>query len=174
MAKFVVVREAPTELNKGDYLIDAPKFLEEIQSQKAKAGRSGLTALNHLRAIIETIAFNYDPLEMNPMKIRTNDFEGVPFSSDEELNTIINKMLRKDYPAVFTKYLDKKIKSRPKDTQTVYYVESDIKNAHETFYQNGIDYLKEEKPVKSGKVVGKPAVTNEQAQQLQQVEDKNQ
>jgi acyl-CoA hydrolase len=165
MAKFVVVKEAPTELNKGDFVIDKPEFLAEINSQRAKAGRNGLTGTNHLRMILDAIAQNYDPERMTQFSARVNLFEGRPFSTDKELNDIVNEMLRSDYPAVYSKYLEKKIKSRPKDTTTVYYVDSNIKSAHELFIQNGLDELVEEKPVKekSGKVVGKPAVTNQQA-----------
>jgi hypothetical protein len=166
MAKFVVVSEAPAQLNKGEYVIDKPNFLEEIASQRTKAGRNGLTGANHLRMITDAVARSYDPERMTAYSVRVSLFEGRPYSSDQELNSIINEMFRMDYPAVFSKYLEKKIQNRPKDTTTVYYVDSDIKGAYELFYRNGLDQLTEEKVDKPKKSVGKPAVTKEQAEQL--------
>jgi hypothetical protein len=168
MAKFLVVKEAPTELNAGDYIIDKPQFLEEINSQKAKAGRGGLTGTNHLRMILDAIAQSYDPERMTQYSAKVSNYEGRPYSDDNQLNDIVNEMLRADYPAVFSKYLEKKIKTRPKNTQTIYYVDSNIRGAYELFTQNGLDEIVAEKPVKekSGRVVGKPAVTKEQAEEL--------
>jgi hypothetical protein len=168
MAKFAVVKEAPTTLNEGDYVINKPDFLAEIESQKRKAGRQKITGLTHLRMILDAIAQNYDPQNMTAYSVRANLFEGRPYESDQDLNVIVNEMLRKDYPSIYLKYLDKKIKSRPKDTQLVYYVDSNIDGAEELFIKNGLDELVEEKVDKPKRVVGKPAVTKEQAELLKQ------
>lgn len=168
MAKFVVVKEAPTEVNKNEYVIDKPSFVSEIELHKRKAGRGGLTGSNHLRMILDSIAQNYDPEKMSAYSARVNLFEGRPYANDSELNDVVCEMLRQDYPAVFAKYLDKKIKSRPKDTQLVYYVDSGISGAEELFIQNGLDEQVEEKVEKPKRSVGKPAITKEQAELLKQ------
>ena len=36
MAKFLVVKEKPEDLKKGEYVIDTPSFLDEIKQNKTK------------------------------------------------------------------------------------------------------------------------------------------
>jgi hypothetical protein len=173
MTKFLIVDEAPKELKKGEIVIDKPNFMEEIAQQKAKTPRNGITGLFHLRAITALIAQNYDPSEMTEYSVKAHAFEGRPFSNDEELNNIIVEMIRINRPQVFTKYLDKKIKTRPVKTDLIYIVRADIPFMYETLYQNGIgelivDQPKEDKPKKT---VGKPAVTKEQAEALKNQAD---
>ena len=166
MSKFIVVSQKPETLKEGEYLIDQPSFLDEIALHRHKAPRNGLTGSFHLRMILDSIAQKYDPQNMTAYSARVHNFEGRPFSSDEELNSIIVEMLATDYPAVFSKYLDLKIKSRPKGTELVVYVDSDIQNQYEIFYSNGLSEFKEVKKPKSDRVVGKPAITKEQAEAL--------
>lgn len=170
MAKFVVVKERPSELKTGEYLIDEPSFLDEIKLHKTKAAKNGLTAPFHLRMILDSIAQKYDPENMTAYSVKVHNFEGREFKSDEDLNKIVVEMLRSDYPAVFAKYLESKIRNRPQKTQLVYYVDSNIRGAYELFYKNGLDDNKEETLVKekSTKTVGKPAITKEQAEALKQ------
>ena len=168
MSKFVIVKEAPKDLKDGEYLIDKPSFLTEIALHKAKAPKNGLTALHHLRALTEAIAHAYDPENMSGFSIKAFKYEGRPFSSDEDLNSIMVEALKQDYPAVFQKYLDVKIKARPSKTSLVYYVDSGIRGSYEIFYKNGLSELEKEtvQKVKSDKIVGKPAITKEQAEAL--------
>lgn len=173
MAKFIVVKEAPAELKKGEYLIDKPNFLAEIAQHRTKAPKNKLTGAFHLRMIADSIAQNYDPEQMTAYSVRVHNFEGRPFDNDETLNQIIVEMVSADYPAVFPKYLDKKIKERPRDTDIIYCVDAGIKGMYEIFYQNGLSDIKDAVPPKekSGRVVGKPAVTKEQAEALKNQAD---
>jgi acyl-CoA hydrolase len=141
MSKFTVVTEAPQGLSKNEYVIDKTNFFEEIALHKTKTPRNGLTGAFHLRMILDSIAQNYDPENMTAYSCKVHHYEGRPFSSDEELNTVLVEMLQRDCPAVFSKYLDKKIKTRPKGIDTVYYVDSGLANAVEIFYQNGFSNL---------------------------------
>ena len=166
MSKFKVVKEAPAELNKGEYLIDTPSFLPQIALHNTKKPRNGLTGSNYIRMIIDSVAQAYDPENMTAYSVKAHNYDGRPFTTNEEMNEIVLEMLRNDYPAVFAKYLDTKIRNRPSGTSLVVYVDSGIKGQYEIFYKNGLSEDKVEAPVrvKSDRVVGKPAVTKEQAE----------
>jgi len=165
MAKFVIVKEAPKTLEKGEYVITAPSFLEEIQANVRKEPKRKQTAINHLREVLNSIAQKYDP-EMNVMKFRLVNYEGVAYADNADLNTIILRILSTERPETLEKYLDQKVKTRPMNTKLVYYTGSF--NSTGPFYKNGLDLI-EEKDVESymtgkpKKVVGKPAVTKEEA-----------
>lgn len=172
MSKFIVVKEAPTELKKGEYVIDKPSFLPEIALHKAKKPRNGLTGNHYIRNVVDSIAQAYDPENMTSFSIKAHNYEGRKFSTDEDFNTIICEALHTDYPAVFAKYLDVKIRTRPSGTNLIYYVDSGIKNQYEIFYKNGLSEVEKEKveKPKSDKVVGKPAITKEQAEALKKTD----
>jgi len=166
MSKFVVVKEAPAELKKGEYLVDTPSFLPQIAFHKTKVPRNGLTGSHYIRNIVDSIAQAYDPENMTEFSVKAHLYEGRAFSSPEEMNSIVLEMLRNDYPAVFAKYLDNKIRNRPSKTELVIYVDSNIKGQYEIFYKNGLSEVEKEttQKTKSDKVVGRPAITKEQAE----------
>jgi len=166
MAKFVVVKEAPATLEKGEVVITPPSFLEEIQANVRKEPKRKQTGINHLREILNSIAQKYDP-EMNVMKFRLVNYEGIAYANDSELSAVILRILTTERPETLENYLDKVIKARPMNTKLVYYTGSF--NTTGPFYKNGLDLL-DEKDVESyvtgkpKKTVGKPAVTKEEAQ----------
>lgn len=162
MSKFTIVQDAPQTVQKDEYVIDRPSFVEEIKAHTSKQPKNGLTGAYHLRNITDSIAQNYDPENMTAFSVKVHLFEGRPYSSEKELNKIVVEMLDMCYPAIFEKYLEKKIKTRPKGTKLVYYVDFGVDNAQELFYNNGLS----EKEPEPKKVVGKPAVTKEQAEEL--------
>lgn len=170
MSKFVVVKEAPKELNKGEYLIDRPSFLEQIALHQAKKPRNGLTGSHYIRMVVDSIGQAYDPENMTAYAIKAHNYEGRPFKSDEEFNDIMVEALRADYPAIFPKYLEAKIRARPAKTEKVIYVDSSITGQYEIFYRNGLSEEVKETPQKekSNKVVGKPAITKEEAAKLKE------
>jgi len=171
MAKFKVVKEKPDSVKKGEYVIDHTSFLTEIDQHKTKATKNGLTGHHHLRSILESIASTYDPENMTAFSVKVHNFEGIPYKNSEELNNLLLNMLKSDYPQVFIKYIENKIKNRPYGTTMVYYVDSGVKGAYELFYRHGlsdINDIETETNKKTGKTVGKPAITNEQAELLKQ------
>lgn len=173
MAKFLIVKEKPTDLKKGEYLIDSPSFVEEINLHKTKAAKNGLTGSYHLRMIADSIAQTYDPENMTGFSVKVHNFEGIAYSSAEELNQIVVRMLSESCPGIFLKYVDKKIRSRPHGTNLVYYVDSGVKGAYDLFYKYGLADARDiesETPKQPKKVVGKPALTKEQAEALKQNE----
>lgn len=172
MSKFVVVKEAPKELKKGEFVIDKPSFLQEIALHQAKKPRNGLTGNHYIRMVVDSIAQAYDPENMSSYSVKAHNYEGRKFSTDQEFNDIIIEALTNDYPAVFAKYLDVKIRTRPSGTSLIYYVDSGIKGQYEIFYKNGLSEVEKEKTEKpkSDKVVGKPAITKEQAEALKKTD----
>lgn len=165
MSKFVVVKEAPKTLEKGEMVIAQPTFLEEIQANARKTPKHRQTAINHLREILNSIALKYDP-ELNAFRVRLVNYEGRPFANDNELSAIVVDVLKNEHPVIFDKYLEHQLKNRPLNTKLVYYVGAF--NTAGPFYKHGLDLL-EEKDVeaymtgKPKKTVGKPAVTSEEA-----------
>jgi hypothetical protein len=171
MSKFTVVKEAPKDLKKGEYLIDKPSFLTQIKLHNSKKPRNGLTGSHYIRMIIDSIAQAYDPENMTAYSIKAHKYEGRPFNSDEDMDAIIVDALKQDCPSVFTKYLDVKVRTRPSGTSHVFYVDSKIPFQYETFYKNGLSETENDaketiEKKKSDKVVGKPAITKEEAEAL--------
>lgn len=144
MTKFLIVKEQPKELHKNEIYIGKPNFFEEIAAHRSKAPRNSLTGVHHLRGIIDSIAQNYDPEGMNPFSVKVHQYEGRPFSNDEELSNILVEMMENSNPNIFTKYLDKKIKTRPTKTEMIYVTDYKIPFLYETFYNNGIIDQKQE------------------------------
>lgn len=166
MAKFVVVKEAPETLEKGEYLIAQPTFMEQIVANQKKAPKHKQTAINHLREVLNSIGQAYDP-DMNVFKIKLFNYEGLAFNTNEDLSAIVVRILQNEYPVIFDKYVEHQLKARPTNTKLVYYVGNFTTTT--PFYNAGLDLI-EEKDVeaymtgKPKKVVGKPAVTKEEAE----------
>lgn len=164
MAKFIVVKQVPQTLEKGEVVINPPLFLEEIQANVRKEPRRKQTAINHLREVLNSIATKYDP-EMNVMKFRLVNYEGISYADDAALSAIILRILNAERPVTLDNYLDHQIRTRPMNTKLVYYTGNF--NTTGPFYKNGLDLI-EEKDLESymtgkpKKVVGKPAVTKEE------------
>lgn len=166
MSKFVVVKEAPKVLKDGEYLIDSPSFVEQIALHKSKKPRNGLTGSHYLRMIMDSISQAYDPENTTAYSIKAHLYEGRKFETDEDMNAIMVQAIQNDCPSIFPKYLEAKIRNRPVGTQLVIYVDSKITNQYEIFYRNGFAEVMNEPPQKpkSDKVVGKPAITKEEAE----------
>lgn len=139
MSKFVIVNKSPANLGKGEIVLSKPNFLLEIQSSRKGATRN-LTALNQLRDILLAIEVNYG-VNLNVPKIPFSLYEGLSYSSDEELNTIITSLLNKERPDSFEDMLEYNIKTRPYGTKLIYYVG----RLQDTgpFFRNGIDMIDE-------------------------------
>ena len=138
MSKFKTVTEVPETLQKGDYLIDKPSFLEQVQEHAAKKPKNGLTGHYYLRMIADSIAAKYAPNNMTAYSFKAHLYEGRPFKTDEDVNVIMLEALTNDFPEIFRHYLDNKIRTRPSGTTMVYYVDSGLSNANDLFYANGL------------------------------------
>ena len=168
MAKFVLVDKAPEKLEKGEIVIGQPDFMEQITANIKKAPKHKQTGINHLREVLNSIGQAYDQ-EMNVYKIRLVNYEGLPFKTNEDLSAIVCKILKNEYPAVFDKWLELQLKNRPMNTKLVYYI-GDFRTCT-PFYKAGLDLI-EPKDIeaymtgKPKKTVGKPAITDEEAQDV--------
>lgn len=140
MSKFVVVKEAPKDLNKGEYLIDTPSFLTQIAQHKAKKPRTNLTERMYLDAIMNSIGEAYDAGNTDPHsnRVKYHNYTGILVKLDEEVNEVVLRAIRSDCSHLLGKYLDTKIKQRPAGTQLVIYVDSNILGARELFHANGL------------------------------------
>jgi hypothetical protein len=171
MAKFVIVDKVPAELRKNEHVIEMPSFLEEIRLASARnLNKKGQVSPSFLRSIASMIAINYDK-EFDPLRhLKAHDYDGVGYENEQDLSKIVLAALERDYPAIFDRYLEHKIKNRPFGTKVIYFVGPHSKSS--VFYAHGIDSL-DVKDVdtflglKPKKTVGKPAVTNEQVQNAQ-------
>ena len=168
MSKFIVVKEAPAELKKGEYLIDSPSFVDQVSHHKSKKPRNGLTERMYLDAIMNSIGEAYDSGNTDPHsnRVKYHNYTGILATTDEEVSEVLLRAIRLDCSHLLGKYLETKVRTRPAGTSLVIYVDSDIKGYHEIFHKYGLSEQEKEvvqKP-KSDKVVGKPAVTKEQAE----------
>lgn len=167
MAKFTLVKEIPTSLRREEYLIKMPDFLEEIDENAKKAPRGGQVGMNHLRTIVGTIGTKYDPT-LTAWNIKPHSYDGRPYSSREELSSIVLELLKEQHPSAIHGYIDSKIKERPHGTKLIYFVGPFEWTT--MFIRNGIDQI-ESKDVdvylglKPKKVVGKPAISNEEIEE---------
>jgi len=165
MAKFVIVKQAPAVLERGEVVINQPNFLEQVVANVKKAPKHRQTAVNHLREVLMSIAEKYDQ-EMDVLKINLSNYRGLPFNTNEDLSDILVRILKTGYPKIFDKCLEHQLKNRPMSTKLVYYVGE--LNTTKPFYDAGLDMI-EEKDIadymsgKPKKIVGKPAISNKEA-----------
>lgn len=165
MSKFIVVKEAPKTLEKGEIVIGQPDFMEQIVANTKKAPKRKQTAVNHLREVLGAIGLKYDPT-FNVFKVRLVDYTGLPFNDNNDLSAIITKILKKEYAVMFDKVLEHTLKNRPMNTKLIYYV-GDFTTSG-PFYQAGLDLIQEKEiesymTGKPPKIVGKPAITDAEA-----------
>ncbi len=141
MSKFIRVSEAPATLQKGEYVIEMPTFLEEVNDPRIRKPANRKTAIHMLRAISELIGSKYDPTFNTYHTIRMAYYVDRPFATSEDLSKIVVEMFEKEYPQIFYSYIDYKIKNRPPSTKLVYFV-----GTHEyskVFLSNGLDFINE-------------------------------
>lgn len=167
MAKFVRVTKAPTTLDEGCYIIDAPNFKAEIEMSAGKRPRNGLMAPNYLREIFAAIGSRYGDETYNALTtVNVSHYKGVPIETNEAVERIVMDVVHKQMPQFVDSYVDTQIKGRPDGTKLIYFLGNF--NQTSNFTRNGIDEIKEKEidvylGKKKKKTVGKPAITNEEA-----------
>lgn len=167
MAKFVRVTEAPESLEKDCIVIEAPNFKAEIKRCDAKKPRSGLLSPNYLREICAAVGDKYSDENFNALtSVNVSGYKGIPFSSVEDVEKVVNTILNKGCPELFDNYVDYHIKQRPHGTKLIYFLGDFVHTG--SFTRNGIDEVAAKDVdvylgLKEKKVVGKPAVTDKEA-----------
>lgn len=171
MAKYVLVDKAPSKLDKDCIVIGRPNFMQEIKQCIKKKPRAGTMTVNYLREIVATIGLKYASETFNPLTdVNVALYKGVPCETDEKTHEIVVKAFSKCYPEIFDQFVEYYIKRRPRGTKLVYFLGSHSQSAK--FDQHGIDSIPpKEVDVYLGKktkrIIGKPAITKEQAEQKQ-------
>jgi hypothetical protein len=165
-----VTDKQPDSLDKGCIVINAPTFLDEIRKSVRKKPRSNTLTTNYLREIVAAVADRYADESFNALtSVNVSPFKGAPCGDDDtKTQEAIFKIFTASYPQMFDKYVAFHIKHRPIGTKLIYFL-GDFKQSAE-FFVHGIDQIKEEDvPAylghKKKKVVGKPAVTDDQINQ---------
>jgi hypothetical protein len=163
--QFVRVKEAPAELRKDEYLINAPTFLDEVRACFNKRPRNEVMSINYLRELVAAVGAKYLPETFNAMTdVNVSQFKGTPCTSEVEANEILLKLFKREYPAALDAFVEYHIKKRPNGTKTILYLGTGDQSS--VFLKLGFqevllkDLYKEEKPKKT---VGKPAITKEEA-----------
>lgn len=164
MTKYVKVKEAPEDLQKGEVVISSPNFCEEISKVWRRAPKNGYTTSNFMRDCAAAIGEKYMREDFNAlMTVNTSRYRGLPFETVEDVNEIVKKMLASSTPQVFSNYVDYHIKQRPVGTKLVYFLGDHSET--EPFVLNGLDEIKSKEVEtymgrKLQKKVGKSAVKN--------------
>ena len=163
MSKFVLVRKVPESLRKGEVAFKAPNFMDQIEANASRMPRSGLTAVHHLRDVLNSVQQKYET-DLDIFKLPLSQYEGVKISSNEEMSRFLVRLLRQERPEIFEKVLEYNIKNRPYGTKLIYFTGEHQDSG--PFFRNGISSIEEDEideylGLKPKKVVGKPAVTKD-------------
>lgn len=162
MTKYVKVKEAPEDLNKGEIIIEAPNFIEEIGMCARRAPKNHYTTSNYMRDIAAAIGDKYMREDFNAlMTINTSRFRGIPFETAVDVDKIVRDMLLKSVPQVFEAYVDHYVRNRPPNTKLIYFLGDHLHTG--PFTTNGIDEINSKEidtylGKKPKKVIGKPAI----------------
>lgn len=147
---FIRVKEVPLTLKKGEHVILAPTFLDEINECDVKKPRSGTLSMYYLREILSAIAMKYlEPGFDVTREINISSYVNRPTSFNEETNAILIDMLEKFFPRMLSAYVEYHIKHRPNGTNVVFFMGDGRYSG--VFLKNGIheillkDYNKETK-----------------------------
>jgi hypothetical protein len=165
MSKFVLIKEIPKELRKGEYLIEMPTFEEEVKETIRSLGRGKTLTANYLRVVADAIGKKYDNTFNAFRNIIVHNFEGRTFENTLDIAKVVFRMFESQYPKIFEKYVETKLKERPYGTKLIYFKGPFL--ITNVFYKAGIDEIKEKDiltylGLKPKKIVGKPAITNEE------------
>ena len=167
MAKFVKVDSSPEQLDKDCIVIDAPNFKAEILACAKKKPRNGLMAPNYMREIFAAIGAKYGDERFNALtSLSVSQYKGVPCNDSNEVEALVNRAVKENYPLFLDSYVDYHLKKRPNGTKLIYFLGNFTQTG--AFAYNGVDEIKVKEidvylGKKQKKVVGKPAITNDEA-----------
>lgn len=163
--QFVRVKTAPVELRKDEYVIGVPTFLDEVRACFKKRPRSNTMSINYLRELVAAVGARYLSEDFNALTdVNVANFKGTPCASEGQANEILLKLFKQQYPKALDAFVEYHLKQRPNGTRTVYYLGDGAQAG--AFLKFGLqevllkDLYKNEKPKKT---VGKPAITQEEA-----------
>lgn len=164
---FVRVKKKPSELKNDEYVIPAPDFLEDIKNCSVKKPSNNIMSVNYLRSLVGDIGRKYVGQEFNALTdVNVSLYKNTPCDTPEEAHAIIQKLFKQTYPSMLDSFVEYHIKNRPTGTRVIYFLGSGaqctpfLKLGFEEVLEKDLDKLLGTKPKK---VVGKPAITDEDA-----------
>lgn len=122
MSKFIITKNVPEVLEKGEYIISRPDFKPEIQAAKAKKPRSNAVTINYLREVIAAIGNKYIGEDFDTLRaVNASKYVGVPCETEEQMNELLIKAFEQDYPQLIHAYVHAMFKQRPTGTNLIYF-----------------------------------------------------
>lgn len=170
MSRFLVVKTAPENLQEHEFVIGKPDFYEQINKSKTKKPKSSQMTVNYLREVIASIGQKYIGQDFDTLlSINVSKFIGVPCGTDKEVHDILIKAFEEQCPSILSSYIQHRFKQRPSRTNIIYYTWNPKyagKFVEYGWEQISLKDLEDERSGKQKKIVGKPAITSEQAAAL--------
>lgn len=164
---FVRVKKKPTELKSDEFIINSPSFIEDIKESLVKKPINNLMSVNYLRQLVSDIGTKYIGPDFDALtQVNVANFKGTPCDTPEIAHETIKNLFKQSYPKMFDAYIEYHIKHRPNGTRVVYYlgsgayVEPFLRLGFEEVLEKDLDKILGGKPKK---VVGKPAITDKEA-----------
>ena len=140
MTKYICVQSmSDLSLEKDECFIKTPDFVQDVIDCRYQRPNTNLLSPTYMRAIADYIGYKYDPAFPGSGCMVVQDFNGVPFSSVEDIGKAVVKMFRKHYPKIFDANIDYQIKNRPFGTKLIYFVGDHLDSG--MFAKNGIDAI---------------------------------
>lgn len=118
---FVLTQNPPQSLSEKEMVLSPPTFLDEVKACARKKGSSATVGPNYLRSIAEEIGRRYDKF-FNPYRnVVPHDFAGRICESDEDVAKTVHEMFQARYPAIYQRYYESILRSRPFTTKVIYF-----------------------------------------------------
>ena len=118
---FVMTQNPPQNLSDKEMVLARPTFLDEVRTCARKRGGAATVGPNYLRAIAEEIGRRYDRLFNAYRNVVPHDFAGRICESDEDVANTVHEMFQARYPAIYQRYYETILRSRPFTTKVVYF-----------------------------------------------------
>jgi hypothetical protein len=170
MSKFLVAKNPPQNLDKNEYVIDKPDFYKEIHATQSKKPRSNQLTVNYLRELIAAVGQRYLGESFDALRtVNISKYVGTPCNSEEEVHNVLVKAFETQCPQLLFAYVEHCFKQRPSGTNFIFYSGNPrfatklTELGYEKIDEKEFEHLKSGKPKK---IVGKPAITAEQAAAL--------
>lgn len=167
MSKFLITKNPPETLNKGEFIISPPDFRQEIAASRLKKPKSNLLTVNYLREVIATIGNKYLGEDFDALRdVNVSKYIGIPCDTEEQVHEVLVKAFDNQLPALLHAVVYHQFKLRPNGTNLIYYTGHPkycTKLVELGLEQIDSKQLEDQKSSKPKKIIGKPAITNEQA-----------
>lgn len=170
MSKFLILKNPPETLEKGEFVIHEPNFMPEIVATRQKRPKSNLLTVNYLREVIAAVGLKYIGEDFDVLRsVNVSKYVGIPCDTEEQIHEVLIKAFDSQCPEILRAVVHYQFKQRPSRTNLIYYTGNPrysiqlVELGLEQVSQKDFDDLKSGK---AKKIVGKPAITAEKAAKL--------